>query len=404
MITVAELLTVTVSQLNNYIKRVMDNNGYLAQIWVKGEISNFKNHYSGHLYLTLKDEASALRAVMFKSAAAGLQFAPENGMKVLARGRVGVYERDGQYQLYIEELQPDGVGALHIAFEQLKARLTEEGLFDEQHKKPLPRYPERIAVVTAKTGAAVRDIIHVLSRRYPLAEVYVCPVLVQGDQAAAQISAAINWINERELADVIIAGRGGGSIEDLWAFNEEQVARSVFASHIPIISAVGHEVDFTIADFVADVRAPTPSAAAEIAVPDAGELRIRLADIRARLMFLMDKQIEGYSVKLKRLSQSNALRQFGNRLYDRQLMLNDITDDMERAIKLQIKGKQDSLAALSGKLDALSPLHVLSRGYAIAKQENGQVIRSIKDVTADDTLDVQLQDGTLACKVIDVNT
>ena len=268
-----EVLTVTVSQLNHYIKRVIENNSYLKNIWIKGEISNCKLHHSGHIYLTLKDDASVLKAVMFRGAAAGLRFLPENGMKVLARGRVSVYERDGQYQLYIEEMQPDGVGALHIAYEQLKARLAEEGLFDEQFKQPLPKYP---------AGAAVRDIIHVLGRRFPAAHLRVRPVLVQGDQASAQIADAIAFFNKYKLADVLIVGRGGGSIEDLWAFNEEIVARAVFASDIPIISAVGHETDFTICDFVADRRAPTPSAAAEIAVPSVAELHQRMSALCPR--------------------------------------------------------------------------------------------------------------------------
>lgn len=396
----AELLTVTVSQLNNYIKRVMDANGYLSQIWVRGELSNCKRHYSGHIYMTLKDETSAIRAVMFRSAAAGLKFEPENGMKVLARGRVTVYERDGQYQLYVEEMQPDGVGALHIAFEQLKARLGEEGLFDEQFKKPLPRYPCRIGVVTAKTGAAVRDIIHVLSRRYPLAEIYVCPVLVQGEQAAAQVAAAIDFLNETDYVDVMIVGRGGGSIEDLWAFNEEIVARSIFASHIPVISAVGHEVDFTIADFVADVRAPTPSAAAEVAVPDIAELRIRAEQLRTRMTTQINKIIDRKSTQLDGLKNARALRLFGNTLEDCQLRVADLLTELQRAADGVFKDKQERLAALSGKLDALSPLKVLSRGYAIATDQSGTIVRSIKALASGDRITLRLVDGEQDCRVL----
>lgn len=253
-----KIYTATVSQLNRFIKQMMDGTPILNNIWVKGEISNYKQHYSGHCYLTLKDEGGVLKAVMFKSSALRLAFAPENGMKVLARGRVSVYERDGAYQLYIEEMQPDGVGSLHIAYEQLKAKLLEEGLFDEAHKKPLPQYPSTIGVVTATTGAAVRDIINVLSRRYPCAKVLIYPTLVQGEGASAGIVEAIEYFNHQRCADVLIVGRGGGSIEDLWAFNEEATARAIYASEIPIVSAVGHETDFTIADFVADLRAPTP--------------------------------------------------------------------------------------------------------------------------------------------------
>ncbi len=397
----AELLTVTVSQLNNYIKRVMDANGYLSQIWVKGELSNFKRHYSGHIYMTLKDETSAIRAVMFRSSAAALAFEPENGMKVLARGRVSVYERDGQYQLYVEEMQPDGLGALYVAFEQLKARLGEEGLFDEEYKKPIPRFPRRIGVVTAKTGAAVRDIINVLSRRYPLAEVYVCPVLVQGEAAAGEIAAAISYLNETDFVDVIIAGRGGGSMEDLWAFNEEIVARAIFASRIPVISAVGHEVDFTIADFVADLRAPTPSAAAELAVPDAAELKTRIAQLADRMTYRMNGLLEGWQKTLASLSEARAFVQFGSQLADRRIYVDDLAAQLARAMDGEIQGKRDRLSALSGKLDALSPLKVLGRGYAIARDASGGVVRSVADVAPGDRLNVRLADGELACEVLE---
>ncbi|MBR4173565.1 MAG: exodeoxyribonuclease VII large subunit, partial [Clostridia bacterium] len=278
-----EPLIATVSQLNSYMKRLIESQEPISDIWIKGEISNFKEHYSGHLYITLKDDGGVLKAVMFKSAAQNLTFKPEDGMRVLARGRVGVYEQSGTYQLYINEMTPDGVGELYIAYEKLKKRLQEEGLFDDSHKKPIPKYPERVGVVTATTGAAVRDIINVITRRYPYCEIIIYPSLVQGAGAKENIVEAIEYFNENNLCDTLIVGRGGGSIEDLWAFNEEIVARAIYASKIPIISAVGHETDFTIADFVADLRAPTPSAAAEIAVPSQIELAAAISGMESRI-------------------------------------------------------------------------------------------------------------------------
>ena len=277
-----EILTVSVSQLNHYVKRVLEHNGYLKDICIQGEISNFKHHPSGHLYLSLKDEASVLRAVMFRTAASALRFLPENGMKVIARGRITVYEPGGVYQLYIESMEPDGEGALYQAFLRLKEKLDKEGLFDSALKKPIPSYPSVISVVTAASGAAVRDIINVLGRRYPLASVKIFPVSVQGEGAAQEIADAIHFLNEKTIGDVMIVGRGGGSIEDLWAFNEEIVARAIFQSKIPIISAVGHETDFTIADFVADLRAPTPSAAAELATPSSEDVINLIENFRNR--------------------------------------------------------------------------------------------------------------------------
>lgn len=394
-----EILTVAVSQLNNYIKRVLENNSYLKNIWIKGEISNCKRHTSGHIYLTLKDDASVLRAVMFRTSAANLRFQPENGMKVLARGRISVYERDGQYQLYIEEMQPDGVGALHIAFEQLKAKLTEEGLFDERYKKPLPKYPKTVGVVTAATGAAVRDIIHVLGRRYPQAQVRLRPVLVQGEGAAKEIADAIAFFNNNNLADVLIVGRGGGSIEDLWAFNEEIVARAVFASEIPIISAVGHETDFTICDFVADRRAPTPSAAAEIAVPSSAELHERVSALRAALIYHTTHSLERKAQRLERLSSSRALYGFRDSLEDLQMRLAQAQKSLEQEIRDIIGKNSDKAALLYGKLDALSPLKVLSRGYSLASNSSGALISSVKNVQPNDSFSLRLSDGSLDCVV-----
>ncbi len=394
-----EILTVTVSQLNNYVKRVIENNSYLKNIWIKGEISNFKQHSSGHIYMTLKDEGSNLRAVMFRSAAMSLRFSPENGMKILARGRISVYERDGQYQLYIEEMQPDGIGALHIAFEQLKVRLDEEGLFDEKYKKPLPQYPETIGVVTASTGAAVRDIINVLGRRYPQAKVKLRPVLVQGDGAAKDIADAIAFFNVHKLCDVLIVGRGGGSVEDLWAFNEEIVARAVFASEIPVISAVGHETDFTICDFVADRRAPTPSAAAEIAVPSALELRARINSLNSQLILKMNYKTERLKKFLEKLSSASVLSNFSLSLADRKMHLGQTQATLEQKMDDLIRRKKENLALFSGKLDALSPLKVLSRGYAVATSADGSIINSVSQAKVGDDILLTLSDGKLDCTV-----
>lgn len=395
-----EVLTVTVSQLNNYIKRVMENNSYLKDIWVKGEISNFKLHYSGHIYMTLKDDHAAVRAVMFRGAAARLRFQPENGMKAICRGRVSVYERDGQYQLYVEEIQPDGLGALHMAFEQLKQKLGEEGLFDDSYKKPLPPYPSVIGVVTAPTGAAVRDIIHVLGRRFPLARVRICPVLVQGEQAAGQIAAAIHFLNQNHLCDVIIAGRGGGSIEDLWAFNEEIVARAVFASEIPVISAVGHETDFTICDFVADRRAPTPSAAAEIAVPSVFEVAERIAGCGAALLSSIRQFFLERRSVLSRLQNAGALLYFPNTLADKRVRTDALQKQLEKDYATYIRAKREKLSALCGRLDALSPLKVLARGYAIASDENGRPIVSVSALAPEKRFSLRLADGSANCCVL----
>lgn len=289
----------TVSQINGYVKKILDNNIILNNVWVKGEISNFKHHYSGHLYITLKDEGGVLKSVMFRTSAQSLSFEPSDGMKVLARGRISVYEAGGSYQLYIEEMIPDGVGELYIAYEQLKKRLDEEGLFDNRYKKSIPPFPKTVGVVTASTGAAVRDIINVITRRCPMTEIIIYPAQVQGSGASKSIVKAIEYFNALDCVDTLIVGRGGGSIEDLWAFNEEETARAIFNSHIPIISAVGHETDFTIADFVADMRAPTPSAAAEIAVPSMIELANRILTNKERISQSMIKRIENNKLILK---------------------------------------------------------------------------------------------------------
>ena len=385
----------TVSQINGYIKKVLDANIILNDIWIKGEISNFKLHYSGHMYITLKDEGGVLKAVMFKSAASGLAFKPEDGMKVLARGRISVYEAGGSYQLYITEMIPDGVGELYIAYEQLKKRLEEEGLFSQEFKKPIPQYPEKVGVITAATGAAVRDIINVITRRYPYAEIILYPSLVQGAGAAENICKGISSFNATKMVDVIIAGRGGGSIEDLWAFNEEIVARGIFASEIPIISAVGHETDFTIADFVADLRAPTPSAAAEIAVPSQLELISRIMVDKNRIANAMIKRLENERKNIERLKVKNPKEM----IEDEYLRLDNLLKQAEKNFKIKLMSGREQLGNLAAKLDALSPLKVIKRGYAIPVDNDGNVIKSAKVMKSGMEFDLKMADGEKSCIV-----
>lgn len=386
----------TVSQINNYIKRVLDANTILNDIWIKGEISNFKLHYSGHMYITLKDEGGVLKAVMFKSAASGLNFKPEDGMKVMARGKVAVYEAGGAYQLYIYEMIPDGVGELYVAYEQLKKRLEAEGIFAPEHKKPIPQYPEKVGVVTAATGAAVRDIINVITRRYPYAEIILYPSLVQGAGAAENICRAIEYFNETKMVDVIIAGRGGGSIEDLWAFNEEAVARAIYASDIPIISAVGHETDFTIADFAADLRAPTPSAAAEIAVPSQLELISRIMVDKNRIANAMIKRLQEEKKRLENLKVKNPKE----RIQDEYIRIDNLEKQAEKNFKIKLLYEKERLGTLASKLDALSPLKVMARGYAIALDDEGNVIKNAADMESDMEFDLKLHDGEKRCRVL----
>ena len=362
---------------------------------VKGELSNFKPHYSGHIYTTLKDEGGVLKAVMFRSAASKLTFSPTEGMKVLARGRVGVYEPSGAYQLYIEEMIPDGVGELYIAYEQLKARLDEEGLFNPTYKKPIPQYPKKIGVSTATTGAAVRDIINVITRRYPLAEIVIYPTQVQGVGAAQSIVNAIEYFNSSEQVDTLIVGRGGGSIEDLWAYNEEIVARAIFASKIPIISAVGHETDFTIADFVADLRAPTPSAAAEIAVPSVLELGAAVENSKNRCVNAILKRCENLRLKL----DSMRLKTPSEIIEENYQRVDTLVKHMENRIMLNISEGKRMLASSAAKLDALSPLQTLSRGFSVAITNDGTVVRSSKDLHSGDDFTLKLSDGDVDCKV-----
>jgi len=392
-----EARVATVSQINNYLKKIIDNNAILNDIWIKGEISNFKLHYSGHMYITLKDEGGVLKAVMFKSAASGLQFKPEDGMKVLARGRISVYEAGGSYQLYINEMIPDGVGALYVAYEQLKKRLAEEGLFDEGHKKPIPKYPERVGVITATTGAAVRDIINVITRRYPYAEIIIYPSLVQGDGAAPNIVEGIKYFNKTKMVDTLIVGRGGGSIEDLWAFNEEIVARAIYESEIPIISAVGHETDFTIADFVADLRAPTPSAAAEIAVPSQLELLSGIGVMQQRIKNFLISGMENRRLRLDRLK----MRDPREKIEDLCMDIDTLVKEMQTTFSINLTAKKEKMGRLCAKLDALSPLHVMARGYAIPTTDEGRVIKSCESLKSGDEFDLRFADGKKRCSVLE---
>lgn len=392
----------TVTQVNLYIKQVLGRDDILKNILVKGEISNFKAHSSGHLYLSLKDESGVMRAVMFRSAAARLDFRPANGMKVIARGRIGVYERDGQYQLYIEHMEQDGIGALHIAFEKLKKKLDEEGLFSPSHKKPLPKYPKRIGVVTAPTGAAIKDIMNVLTRRFSYSDVVLYPVLVQGKDSARSIVEAIEYFNATDSVDVLIVGRGGGSIEDLWSFNEEIVARAVYNSHIPVVSAVGHEIDFTIADFVADLRAPTPSAAAELVVPSQVELREKFNNVYARLYSCANRIVERGRLQLKVSAESAALKNPMAMIDNSRIYLDSLSRTMEGAYKNIMGDKRRNLAVTASKLDALSPLGALSRGFSLTKDESGAVVKSAKRLNKGDKISVTLSDGTAHATVYSV--
>lgn len=389
----------SVSQLNFYIKSKFDTDKNLSSVYLRGEISNLTDHYrSGHIYLSLKDEKAAIKAVMFASNASRLKFRPQDGMTVLVRGRVSVYEVTGQYQFYIDDMQPDGIGALNLAFEQLKSKLSSEGLFDETHKKPLPLYPKKIGVITSPTGAAVQDIFRILKRRYPLGEIVMCPVLVQGENAAAQLTSAVERFNNLKCADVIIIGRGGGSIEDLWAFNDEKLARSVYNSEIPVVSAVGHETDFTICDFVADVRASTPSAAAELVSPEIDSMKSDALYYQKKLYNLITSKISFEKQRLEHLSKSKMLSSPLEIVQNRNMKLDMLTARMKTAYITMLSDKQRTFASLNAKLDALSPLKILSRGYSIAEKDNN-VIKSVNSVNADDIITVRLFDGKLKCVI-----
>lgn len=392
----------TVTALNEYIKMKLETDEALMRVFIRGEISNFTNHKSGHFYFTVKDETSRIAAVMFRSSASKLAFIPENGMKVIVGGRVSAYVRDGQYQIYVDTLEPDGVGALYIAYEQLKAKLGAEGLFDEAKKKPLPRYPMRIGVITSPTGAAIRDIINILGRRFPIAEVVLYPSLVQGESAAPQLIEGLRYFNEKKNVNVIIIGRGGGSLEDLWAFNSEALVREVAASELPVISAVGHEIDFTLCDFAADRRAPTPSAAAELAVPERYELKRKLGNVTARLELLEGKKLELLRSTLERMRKSRALTDPRNFIDDRRMALGIAEDKLYNSITFLLERKKSALAGKTAKLDAMNPLSVLSRGYGAAFAPDGTVIRSAAQVEKGSDISLMLSDGTVRATVCDI--
>ena len=389
----------SVTEVNHLVKLLLDNEPMLQNVAVRGELSNYKIYPSGHHYFTLKDAEGALRCVMFKGQAGRLRFRPENGMKVVVTGRVTVFPRDGAYQLYCNTLTPEGVGDLAVAFEQLKAKLYEEGLFDHAHKKPLPAYPRRIAVITSSAGAAVHDMIRILRRRYPLAKVILLPVRVQGAEAPPEIVGAIRYANKWKIGDVIITGRGGGSMEDLWAFNDERVARAIYKSEIPVISAVGHEPDVTISDFVADARASTPSNAAEIAVPDQVELRRFLRDCEERLAQSETARLEMLRKHLDALAAKRVLRDQMAYVQDKRMELLHLQQRLGDLTGAQIARKKQRFSALAASVDAMSPLKVLGRGYAMAQTAGGEIIKAAEDVEIGEHITVKLGRGALACTV-----
>ena len=390
----------SITQLNEYIRGRMDSDSLLAQVAVRGEISNYKRYPSGHHYFTLKDESSALRCVMFKGNALRLRFQPENGMKVIAMGKVTVFPRDGAYQLYCNAMAMDGIGDLYAAFEQLKKKLEAQGLFDHAHKKPLPKYPGTIGIITSSAGAAVHDMLRILRKRYPLSQIRLLPVRVQGAEAPGEIAAAIRYANFYKLADLLIVGRGGGSIEDLWAFNDERVAYAIYESQIPVISAVGHEPDVTISDFVADLRAATPSNAAELAVPDQDALRQNLDSMTSAMVMSLKRQIQSARKHLDVLSQSPVLRSPDAYIQQRENGLELLKNRLTAAQNQNITGKKQQYIAALSKLDAMSPLKVLSRGYAMAQNQSGEVVRSVKQVEAGERILIQLSDGKLSATVM----
>ncbi len=396
-------LVLTVAQLNRYVKSRLDADENLYNVFLVGEISNFTDHYkTGHFYFTLKDAEAQIKAVMFRQNALRVKFKPENGLKVIVRGRVSLYEAAGSYQVFVDDMQPDGVGALNLAFEQLKERLQKEGLFDETHKKPLPRYPRRIGVITSETGAAVQDILNILGRRFPYAQVVLAPVLVQGDGAPEQMVAALQEFNRLQNVDVIIIGRGGGSAEDLWAFNDESLAYAVYRSEIPVISAVGHETDFTICDFAADLRAPTPSAAAELAVPDRTELRAEIFGLSYRMQQAMAINVRTQRLRLESMTQKSVLGN-PNLFFDsKRMRFLSVLAQYEKLEKEILHRARVRLQSNAAKLQALSPLAVLARGYSVAGLPNGDVVKSVQQLSENEDFTLQLHDGNAVCTVKEI--
>jgi len=387
------------TQVGLYIKSIMERDRLLSGIMVRGEISNYKLYPSGHHYFTLKDGEGALKCVMFRGSASALRFRPQNGMQVIAAGRITVYPRDGQYQLYCERLTPDGAGDLHIAFEQMKEKLYREGLFDPKYKKPIPEYPHTIALVTSPAGAAVRDMLRILGARFPMAKVRILPVRVQGEGAANEIAAAIRWANWQNVADLIITGRGGGSMEDLWAFNEEVVARAVFESEIPVISAVGHEPDITISDFVADLRAATPSNAAELAVPDQDELYADLMGKKSRLEQEIRHRLAQQRRRLEHLAGRRPMTDPTYYFQTKRQLLDHQSERLVHSMEKTLAAQRQRTASFAAALDAMSPLKVLGRGYAIARKKDGTLLTRVADAEKGEKFELRVSDGSMMCRV-----
>lgn len=392
-------MAITVTELNKYIKNKIAEDEYLNEILIKGEISNFKNHYTGHLYFTLKDENSLIKCIMFKTYAQKLNFMPKDGMKVIILGSVSVFERDGVYQIYAKAMQEDGMGSLYKAYEEMKARLEKEGLFDASHKKKIPLMPKCIGVLTSNTGAVIRDIINVSTRRNPNVYIKLLPVPVQGPGAAEKIVDGIKTMNEQKLADVIIVARGGGSLEDLWPFNEEIVARAIYDSELPIISAVGHETDFTIADFVADLRAPTPSAAAELAVPNISDVMIKLESYNNRYKLALKKKVEFMRLRYEKCMNSRVFKEPTQKINEKYMLIDIKVKSIQNSITKIYNEKKTNMIKEISKLDALSPLKTLTRGYSIV-QMNNEIVKSVKQLKKDDEIDIRLIDGKTRAKII----
>lgn len=394
-----EDMAISVTKLNSYIKNKIADDEYLNNVLVKGEISNFKNHYTGHMYFTLKDENSLIKCIMFKSYAQKLDFMPKDGMKVFALGGVSVYERDGVYQIYVKAMQEDGVGVLYKKYEELKHKLEEEGYFDVTHKQKIPKMPKTIGVLTSQTGSVIRDIINVSTRRNPNVHIRLLPVPVQGEGAAEKIADGIRIMNENKLADVLILARGGGSLEDLWPFNEEIVAHAVYNSKIPVISAVGHETDFSISDFVADLRAPTPSAAAELAVPDIYEVRQKINTYQNRLRLSLVKKVEIMKLRYEKCMSSRVFKEPLRNINDNYLKIDTYIKRLENCIQAKQKEEKTKYVELVSKLDALSPLKTLTRGYSLVEKD-GEIIKSVNDVKLEDKIDIRFVDGVKEAKIL----
>ena len=395
---------ITVSGLTKYIKSILESDLRLANFTVSGEISNLTIHRTGHLYFAIKDESAVINAVMFRGCVSGLKFKPENGMKIIAKGKITVFEPAGRYQILVTSMEVDGIGDLYVAYEQLKKKLDAEGLFSKEHKKLLPKLPRKIGVITSPTGAAIRDIINVLERRFPLAEVLLYPSLVQGDGAPSQLINALKYFENTKCVDVVIIGRGGGSIEDLWAFNNEELARYIYGMSVPVISAVGHEIDFTICDFVSDVRAPTPSAAAELAVPDTNEMLTKFDNVNKRLKLLLKRKLDQYEQSFITLLNSRIFTNADFFTEQRQLLLDHTIEKLFGSFDNKINSSESAFSKVTAKLDALSPLKVMSRGYLFARNDDGKIVKSVNDVQVDDKLLLKLCDGSAVCIVDNVES